>query len=101
MGRYTISDNAAADLATLWDSYIDRGGAETNADRLVSRLFETFQNLADFPEIGTRRAYLPAGYLALPYQEHMIFYRKSEEGVDILQVLYGGMDLVAYFGELE
>lgn len=101
MGRYTISGNAAADLATLWDDYIERGGAETNADRLISSLFENFQNLADFPEIGTRRDYLPAGYLAFPYRDHMIFYRKSAEGVDILQVLHGGMDLAAYFGELE
>ena len=55
MGHYTITDNAAADLAALWDSFTERGGAEVNADRLISRLFETFQNLADFPDMGTRR----------------------------------------------
>lgn len=100
MGRYFITDTAAADLANLWDGHIERGGTEANADRLIDNLFESFQNLADFPDIGTSRDYLTAGSLAFPYREHMIFYRKSAEGVDILHVLYGGMDMAAYFAEL-
>ena len=101
MGYYTVTDNAAADLAALWDSFTERGGAEANADRLISRLLETFQNLADFPDMGNRRDYLPAGCLAFPYRDYMVFYRKSADGVDILNVLYGGMNLTTYFGELE
>lgn len=99
MGRYFITDNAAADLANLWDSHIERGGTEANADRLIGNLFENFQGLADFPDIGTPRDYLPAGYLAFPHRGHMIFYRKSVEGVDILQVLYGGRNLAVYFSD--
>ena len=101
MGRYTITDNAAADLAALWDGFTERGGAEANADRLISRLLETFQNLADFPDMGTRRDYLPAGCLAFPYRDYMVFYRKSADGVDTLHVFYGGVDLATYFGESE
>jgi plasmid stabilization system protein ParE len=66
MGHYSIADRAAADLTQLWDNYLERGGAEANADHLTSRLFENFQNLADFPDIGTLRDYLPTGYLAFP-----------------------------------
>lgn len=83
MGRYFITDTAAADLANVWDGHTERGGTEANADRLVGNLFENFQNLADFPDIGTSRDYLPAGSLAFPYREHMIFYRKSAAGIGI------------------
>jgi plasmid stabilization system protein ParE len=51
--------------------------------------------------MGTPRHYLPPGVLALPHQKQMIFYRKTKEGVDIYHVLYGGMDLEAYFSEQE
>jgi len=101
LGCTPITDTAAADLVNLWDGRIERGGTEVNADRLIDDLFQNFQNLADFPDIGTSRTYLPADSLAFPYQEHMIFYRKSAEGVDILHVLYGGMDLATYFAESE
>ena len=101
MGRYSIADSAATDLSQLWDGYIERGGSEANANRLVDNLFENFQNLADFPDLGTRRAYLPGGQLAFPHRDHMIFYRKSANGVDILHVLYGGIDFASYFFEAE
>lgn len=101
MGRYFITDTAAADLANLWDGHVERGGTEANADRLIDDLFQNFQNLADFPDIGTSRTYLPAGGLAFPYREYMIFFSGSAEGVDILHVLYGGMDMAAYFFESE
>jgi plasmid stabilization system protein ParE len=101
MGQYYITDEVAADLAKLWDGYVERGGTEENADHLIASLFESFQNIADFPDMGTPRHYLPPGVLALPHQKQMIFYRKTKEGVDIYHVLYGGMDLEAYFSEQE
>ena len=101
MGRYSIADSAAADLAHLWDDYIERGGAEVNANRLVDNLLENFQNLAAFPDIGTPRHYLPTGQLAFPHRDHMIFYSKNADGVEIVHVLYGRMDFASYFSEAE
>lgn len=101
MGRYTISDDAAANLAQLTDDMRERGASQESADRFVDGLFASFQNLADFPDIGKTRAYLPAGMLALPHDDHMIIFEKTPDGVNILKVLYGGMDLTAYFGGLQ
>jgi len=101
MGIYRISDAAAADLAELTDGMIERGTSPESADRFVDGLLESFQNLADFPDTGTLRDYLPPGVLTFPHRSHMIFYRKSAEGVEIVQVLYGGMDMDAHFSEPE
>ena len=97
MGKYYITDKAAADLAKVWDGHVERGGSVENADRLVAGLLQSFQTLADFPDLGRARDYLQTGVLALPHEKHMIFYSKSNQGVDILQVLFGGMDFEAYF----
>ncbi len=94
---FFITDPAAADLAKLWDGYLERGGTEDNVTQLFDNLFRLFQRLADFPGLGLPRSYLPADTLALPYKRYMIIYRKRAGGVDIFNVLYGGMDLESYF----
>lgn len=91
--RYVVSDKAAADLARIWDRYLERGGSEQSADRLIDELLRIFQNLADFPDIGTRRNYLPEAALALPHKSYIVHYEKREHEVEIVQVLYGRMDL--------
>ena len=101
MGKYYITDKAASDLSNIWDGHVERGGTVENANRLIAELLESLQTLADFPDLGSRRDYLQAGTLALPHGKHMIFYSKSSGGVDILQILFGGMDLEAYFSEEE
>ena len=97
MGVYRISDETAANLAELTDGMMERGASPESADRFVDGLLESFQNLADFPDIGTPRDYLPASVLAFPYRNHIIYYRKTDEGVEIAQVLYGGRNMEAYF----
>ena len=99
MGDYFVTDEAAADLAKLWDMHTERGGAKANAIQLFDGLLETFQVLADFPNAGTTRPYLQDGVLAMPYRKHMIFYAQRPERVDILHILYGSIDFEAYFSE--
>lgn len=97
MGRYVISDKAAADLTAIWEGHIRRGGTVENANRLVDGLLATFETLGDQPDAGTPRDYLPPDALAFPHGKHMIFYEKVVEGVEIVQVLFGGMNFERYF----
>lgn len=99
MSDFYITDPAAEDIEALWNAYIERGGTVDNADLFVLDLFKSFQNLANFSDIGTSRDYLQSGTLAFPHQKHIIFYRKRADGVDILNVLYGGMDLERYLSK--
>lgn len=98
MGVYRISDDAATDLANLTDGMVERGANLDSADRFIDGLLKSFQDLADFPEVGTSRDYLPVEVLAFPHRNQMIFYRKTAEGIEIARVLYGGSDLMSYFG---
>ena len=96
---YRVADAAATDLAVLTDGLLERGATQASADRFIGALLKSFQTLADFPEVGTPRDYLPAGVLAFPERNHMIFYRRSAEGVEIARVLYGGLDLADFFAD--
>ncbi len=100
MGVYFIADEAAANLSEIWDGHIERGGQIENANGLIAEFLEVFQNLADFPDIGTPRTYLQADQRAFPHDDYIIVYRRQPERVDILHVVYGRMDLDAYFSEV-
>ena len=102
MSRYTVSDRAASDLAAIEDGFLERGGAQQNADNLIQSFLDSFQNLADFPDIGTARDYLQEDELAVPYEGYIIVYTKrSAEHIDILHIVWGGVNLYDYFASLE
>ena len=101
MGQYSISDKAAADMAEIYDGMIERGRSEVNADHFFDGLLKTFQNLADFPDMGNSRPYLTEKVQAFPHKEdYIIFYQKTSRGIIILHLLYGGQDLIDYFDKL-
>ena len=99
MADFYITDAAAEDIEDLWEGYIERGGSVSNADLFVLDLFKSFQNLADFPDIGLSRDYLPPTSLTFTHKQYIIVYRKRQDGVDIINVLYGGMDLKRFFSD--
>ena len=98
MGRYVVSDKAASDLAEIEDGHLERGDSQANADILIQSFLDSFQNLADFPDIGTPQDYLQEDELAVPHGKYMIIYTKrSSERIDILHVVWAGIDLSSYF----
>ena len=98
MGRYTVADKAASDLAAIEDGHLERGGSQANADILIQSFLDSFQNLADFPDIGTPRDYLEEDERAVPHGNYMIVYTKRSAGlIDILHVVWAGMNLPGYF----
>ena len=102
MGRYTVSEQAASDLARIEDEHLERGGTQANADLLIQGFLNSFQNLADFPDIGTSRDYLQEDERAVPSGNCLIVYMKnSEQLVDILHVVWARMDLHSYFSDIE
>ena len=101
MGRYVLSDQAASDLAKIEDGHLERGGSQEKADLLIMGFLESFQTLADYPEVGTPRFYLKENELSLPHGNYVIVYRqRSKELIDILHVVWGRMNLPAYFKDL-
>jgi toxin ParE1/3/4 len=99
MASYTISEEAARHLAELWDYIKEQSDSNEAADRFVDGLLVTFDTLAQFPDMGRTRSYLPKPLLAFPHANYMIFYRKAGEDIEIVHILHGGRDFFSYFAE--
>lgn len=95
MSQYRISDQARADVSELWD-YIARQSVRA-ADRLVDAIFDKYKILASFPELGTSYEQYRPGLRGFAFGNFVIFYRASEDGIEVARVVRGARDLPSLF----
>jgi toxin ParE1/3/4 len=80
------------------------GDSVDAALRFLTAAEESFTRLAAFPEIGRRRKFHHpdlTGVRSWPvpgFEKHLIFYRLTERGVEILRVLHSARDLDSILG---
>lgn len=91
-----LSGRARADLHEIW-LYIASDTPEA-ADRFIQRLLATCRKLASSPSIGRAREELARGIRSFPVGSHVIFYRVSKSGIEVVRVLSGYRDIEALFG---
>ena len=81
---------------------------ERNPDaamRFLAAVEDTLAALAELPEIGVERPFGDprlAGLRMLPvhgFEKHLIFYRPTEDGVEIVRVLHGARDIEGMFAK--
>jgi toxin ParE1/3/4 len=96
MPSYRITNEAQADLDTLWLYVAERGGLET-ADRLIDTIIERFPHLAASPGMGRAREDFAPGLRSFPVGDYLIFYRCTTGRIDIVRVLHGRRDLPRFF----
>jgi toxin ParE1/3/4 len=75
----------------------------TSRSRIASRFFEAayraFNQLLEMPRIGAPHAHLSPRLeglrrWAVPgFRSYLIFYRETEQGIEVLRVLHGARDL--------
>jgi toxin ParE1/3/4 len=90
-----ISPRATSDLTEIWNYIAD--DSVTNADAFVDKLDETIRVLANQPGSGRRREELAPGILSFPFGRYMIFYRTSQDAIEIVRVLHGARDIQTIF----
>jgi toxin ParE1/3/4 len=95
MNRYRVSEAALSDLNGIW-YYIAEDDPVT-ADKFIRALVARFPMLASMPEMGRKREELSAGIRSFAVGNHVIFYRRIENGVEIVRVLHGARDLPPLF----
>ncbi len=89
MGSFRLSDEALADVHSVWVYLLKRAGLRT-ADRVVKELFDEFQKLADAPNRGHRRLDLTSKeVLFVRLYSYLIIYEPRTSPVSILAVLHG------------
>lgn len=100
--RFTIP--ASRDLETILD-YIAEYQSIDATEKLMERVNQTCQRLAQFPGLGKRRDELWPDSRSFPVNNYLIFYRAIAssgaqpiaEGVEILRIVSGYRDLKALF----
>ncbi len=90
-GRYRLSPLAQADLEDIWSYTVGRWSPE-QAESYHATIIAAFEGLAAGGKHG-RPVDIRAGYLKYRVGSHLVFYRLSEAGIDIMRILHERMDV--------
>lgn len=93
--KLIVSPEAREELRGIED-YIAQDNPQA-ALTFVERLTARFQELVDFPGIGSKRDELRAGYRSIAEGNYVIYYRVRPEVVEIMHVLHGAQDAKKVF----
>ena len=95
MSRYRLSKQSRSDLDDIW-LYI-ASDSVTAADRLIDEFAGKFQMLAKQPGMGRTREELAESLRSFPVGNYVIFYRPTQDGIEIVRILSGFRDIPNIF----
>jgi toxin ParE1/3/4 len=88
--------------------YIGENASVEDAERFLGAAEAAFEQLAKRSAMGVRRDYYHkpglAGIRMWPisgFDKYLVFYRPTEQGIDVIRVLHGARDLKRLFDEEE
>ncbi|MAU12851.1 MAG: hypothetical protein CL607_23730 [Anaerolineaceae bacterium] len=91
MAQYILSPNAQASLRAIKSYSLNQFGEQQT--RIYLQLIATrLQAIAEEPEIGRSRDEIKQGYLSFLAGSHVIFYRKGQGHIDIIDILHQSME---------
>jgi toxin ParE1/3/4 len=96
MAGFALSPAAQADLDDAWH-YIALESGEGRADAYLDRIYEVFDLLAHQPHAGRARPELLTDLRSFPAAGHVVYYRPSDNCIDVMRVLHGSRDMHGYF----
>jgi toxin ParE1/3/4 len=82
---------AEADLEEIWRYSVDQWG-EKQADAYISALVAAAETIAEHPHRGVACDHIREGYRKTSAGTHVIFYRVTEQQIDIVRILHKRMD---------
>ena len=97
MNQYIISTEAIRDMEQILD-YL----ANTNinaGEKFLEEFSKKCRYLTEFPLMGRSYREIRPYLRGLPMKNYIIFYRLSEQGLEIMRVVKGERDLDALFSE--
>lgn len=95
MPRILKRPEAESDLDEIW-WYIAQDNSQ-NADKFLDHILDKIMGLAAFPKMGLSRNDLMDGLRCHPVGNYLIFYFPLTDGVDIVRVLHGRMEVERHF----
>jgi toxin ParE1/3/4 len=92
MATFVLSEDAEADIAGIAEYIAERNLPA--AIRMLDRIESTCQTLAENPGLGeVRKGFGVPGCRSFTVSRYVIFYRRSDVGVDIARILDASRDL--------
>jgi toxin ParE1/3/4 len=90
-GRYVLSNRAKSDLQEIWDYTEVRWGFD-QAELYIRELWRHIEIVAADPKSGRSCPEVRAGYYKYRAGSHFLFYRITNDGVDVIRILHERMD---------
>jgi len=91
MTRFVLSPLAQADVDDIWEYTAEKWSVE-QARRYVSNVQFAVESLADNPRRGRPCPDVKAGYYRHAVASHVIFYRVTSTGIEVVRILHQRMD---------
>jgi toxin ParE1/3/4 len=95
---WVLRPAAEDDLSNIWLEGAASWGVE-QAERYADGLFALFDLLCQFPEIARERTEFSPAVRIHPSGAHLVIYRQTETGIEIIRILHGHQNLTAYLSD--
>ena len=90
MAEFRLAPKAYEDMEAVWLYSLAQWGAR-QTERYIDDLTAAFALLVENPEAGTTCDHIRKGYRKYPIIRHMIYYRKTNYGIEIIRTLHERM----------
>jgi toxin ParE1/3/4 len=91
VARLRRTPQAVLDADEVWTSIaVD---SESAADRLLTRIYDAEQRLAEFPHMGRERPDIAPDARSWGVGAYLILYRIAPDAVEVIRILHGARDL--------
>ena len=89
---YIISKKAVSDLEEIWLYTVEKWSAE-QADRYYNLIFDEINYICKNSDAGKSMEHVRKGYRASKVKFHLIFYKVSNDIIEIVRILHERMDI--------
>lgn len=89
---FTISKKAVSDLEEIWLYTVEKWSVE-QADRYYNLIFDEINYICKNSDAGKSMEHVRKGYRASKVKSHLIFYKISNDIIEIVRILHERMDI--------
>ena len=89
---YVISKKAVADLEEIWLYTVEKWSV-VQADRYYNLIFDEINFICRNSNSGKSMEHVRKGYRASKVKSHLIFYRVSNNTIEVIRILHERMDI--------
>ncbi len=91
MAKYRLSPAAEKDLESIWQ-YTQQKWGVAQAQSYFESLVSAFESIAQTPSTSPACDHIRAGYRRQVIEKHVIYFRMTADGIDVMRILHARMD---------